>query len=185
MSTPADVVRDLAGLVKSLAALLETQTAKEIPNIARDLGAQPQLAQGVDALGRVLSEIRGGAVPLRRAALDADALVALLGCVPGFVAGVGDAADAGGGWLAEMGIGLADAAQSAHTVSDPLRQVSGVLDMGVDVAEGAVALLAPAEWRGLIAALDRLSAALLALKTPAPPTTPPAPSTPGAALSGG
>ena len=185
MSTPADVVRDLAGLVKSLAALLETQTAKEIPNIARDLGAQPQLAQGVDALGRVLSEIRGGAVPLRRAAIDADALVALLGCVPGFVAGVGDAADAGGGWLAEMGIGLADAAQSARTVSDPLRQVSGVLDMGVDAAEGAVSMLAPGEWRGLIAALDRLSASLLALKTPAPPTTPTTPSTPGAALSGG
>ncbi|WP_284189913.1 hypothetical protein, partial [Zoogloea oryzae] len=98
---------------------------------------------------------------------------------------VGDAADAGGGWLADMGIGLADAAQSARTVSDPLRQVSGVLDMGVEVAEGAVSLLAPAEWRGLIAALDRLSAALLALKTPAPPTTPTTPSTPGAALSGG
>jgi len=185
VSTPADVVRDLAKLVEALAGLLETQTAREIPNIARDLGAQPQLAQGVDALGRVLSEIRGDAVPLRRAAIDADALVALLGCVPGFVAGVGDAADAGGGWLAEMGIGLADAAQSARTVSDPLRQVSGVLDMGVDVAEGAVALLAPAQWRGLIAALDRLSAALLALKTPATPTTPTTPSLPGAALSGG
>lgn len=185
MSTPADVVRDLARLVEALAGLLETQTAKEIPNIARDLGAQPQLAQGVDALGRVLSEIRGGAVPLRRAAIDADALVALMSCVPGFVAGVGDAADAGGGWLAEMGIGLADAAQSARTVSDPLRQVSGVLDMGVDVAEGAVALLAPAQWRGLIAQLDRLSAALLALKTPATPTTPTTPSPPGAALSGG
>ena len=65
MSTPADVVRDLAALVRELAALLETQTAKEIPNIARDLGAQPQLAQGVDALGRVLGEIRAGAVPLR------------------------------------------------------------------------------------------------------------------------
>jgi len=39
MSTPADVVRDLAALVRELAALLETQTAKEIPNIARDLGA--------------------------------------------------------------------------------------------------------------------------------------------------
>ena len=185
MSTPADVVRDLAALVRELAALLETQTAKEIPNIARDLGAQPQLAQGVDALGRVLSEIRGGAVPLRRAAIDADALVALLGCVPGFVAGVGDAADAGGGWLAEMGIGLADAAQSARTVSDPLRQVSGVLDMGIDAAEGAVSMLAPGEWRGLIAALDRLSASLKALKTPTPPANPAAPTASGAALSEG
>lgn len=182
MSTPADVVRDLARLVDALAKLLDTQTAKEIPNIARELGAQPQLAQGVDTLGRVLFEIRGGAVPLRRAAIDADALVALLGCVPSFVARVGDAADAGGDWLAEMGIGLAYAAQSARTVSDPLRQVSDVLEMSVDAAESALSLLAPAEWRGLIAALDRFSAALLALKTPATPTTP---STPGAALPGG
>ena len=54
MSTPSDVIRDLATLVQDLAALLETQTAREIPNIARDLGAQPQLATGVDALGQVL-----------------------------------------------------------------------------------------------------------------------------------
>lgn len=185
MSTPADVVRDLARLVDALAKLLDTQTAQNIAKTAIALGAQPQLAQGVDALGRVLSEIRSGAVPLRRAALDADALVALLGCVPGFVAGVGDAAEAGGSGLAEMGLGLADAAQSARTVSDPLRQVSGVLDMGVDAAEGAVAMLAPAQWRGLIAALDRLSASLLALKTPANHTTPAASSPPGAASSGG
>jgi len=185
VSTPSDVVRDLARLVDALAKLLDTQTAQNIAKTAITLGAQPQLAQGVDALGRVLSEIRSGAVPLRRAALDADALVALLGCVPSFVAGMGDAADASGSWLAEMGLGLADAAQSARTVSDPLRQVSGVLDMGVDAAEGAVAMLAPAQWRGLIAALDRLSASLLALKTPANPTTPAASSPPGAASSGG
>ena len=79
MSTPSDVIRDLATLVQDLAALLETQTAREIPNIARDLGAQPQLATGVDALGQVLGEVRGAALPLQRAAIDADALVALLG----------------------------------------------------------------------------------------------------------
>ncbi len=184
MSTPADVVRDLAALVRELAALLETQTAREIPNIARDLGAQPQLAQGVDALGRVLGEIRAGAVPLRRTAIDADALVALLGCVPGFVAGVGDAVDASGDWLAGMGLGLDDTAGAARNLSGPLRQVSGVLDMGVDAAEGAVAILAPGAWRGLIAALDRLSASLKALKTPGA-TQPAAPSASGAALSGG
>ena len=185
MSTPADVVRDLAGLVNALSDLLDTQTAKEIPNIARDLGAQPQLAQGVDALGRVLGEIRAGAVPLRRTAIDADALVAVLGCVPGFVAGVGDATDASGDWLAGLGLGLGDAAQAARGASGPLRQVSGVLDMGVDAAEGAVSLLAPGQWRGLIAALDRLSASLKALKTPSAPTTPAASGPAGAALSGG
>lgn len=184
MSSAADIVRDLAALVQALAALLETKTAKEIPNIARDLGAQPQLAQGVDALGRVLGEIRAGAVPLRRTAIDADALVALLGCIPGFIGGIGAAADASGDWLARLGIGLGDAAGAARQVSGPVRQVSGVLDMGVDIAEGAVSLLAPAEWRGLITALDHLSAALKALKTPAP-ATPPASAVPGAALSGG
>ncbi|MBS0357408.1 MAG: hypothetical protein JSR83_26280 [Proteobacteria bacterium] len=183
MSSAADIVHDLAALVQALAALLETKTAREIPNIARDLGAQPQLAQGVDALGQVLGEIRAGAVPLRRTALDADALVALLGCIPGFVNGIGAATDASGDWLARLGIGLGDAASAALQVSGPLRQVSGVLDMGAEVAEGAVSLLAPAEWRGLISALDHLSEALKALKTPAPTT--PASAMPGAALSGG
>lgn len=185
MSTPADVVRDLAALVEALARLLDTQTAREIPNIARDLGAQPQLAEGVDALGRVLGEIRAGAVPLRRTAIDADALVALLGCVPGFVGGIGEATDAAGDWLAGLGLGLGDAAQAAAGVSGPLRQVSGVLDVGVETAEGVAALLAPARWRGLIAALDHLSASLKALKTPSAPTTPATTGSADAALSGG
>ena len=50
-----------------------------------------------------------------------------------------------------------------------------MLDMGIDAAEGAVSMLAPGEWRGLIAALDRLSASLKALKTPTPPANPAAP----------
>ena len=183
MSTPSDVIRDLAALLQALAALLETPTAREIPNIARDLGAQPQLAAGVDALGRVLGELRGAALPLQRAAIDADALVALLGCVPGFVTGMGQAVNAGGEWLTELGLG--DAAAEATRVSGPLRQVSGVLDMGIDVAEGAAALLAPGQWRGLMASLDHLSISLQALKTPAPPATPTTPPRPDAAPSGG
>ena len=123
--------------------------------------------------------------PLRRTALDADALVALLGCVPEFVTGVGEAVDSSGAWLAGMGLGLGDAAGAARNVSGPLKQVSGVLDMGIDVAEGAVSMLAPGEWRGLIAALDRLSASLKALKAPTPPANPAAPTASGAALSEG
>ena len=60
-----------------------------------------------------------------------------------------------------------------------------MLDMGIDAAEGAVSMLAPGEWRGLIAALDRLSASLKALKTPTPPANPAAPTASGAALSEG
>lgn len=170
MSTPADLVRDLAALLDSLAALLKTQTAREAPVIARDLGVQPQLGQGVDAVRGVLDKIRATVVPLRRTLLDADALVALLGFVPGLVVSVGDAAGNSAQWLATLGLGLDDAAGAASQVSGPLQQVSGVLDVGVDAAEGALALVAPEQWTGVLAGLDHLMAALAALKEP--PATP-------------
>jgi hypothetical protein len=105
--------------------------------------------------------------------------VALLGCVPSFVASVGDAVDSSGDWLAELGIGLNEAAAAARGVSGPIKTVSGVLEVGVDVAEDAVSLLAPGEWPGLLTALDALSINLLALKNPVAPTS--APSTGGTA----
>lgn len=181
MSSTADVVRDLASLVRELGALLETKTAREIPAIARDLGAEAQLGQGVDALASVLGQVRHGVVPLRRMAIGADALVAALGCVPPLVGGLARATDASGEWLATLGLGLGDAAGAAQAVSGPIRQVSDVLDIGEDVAEGAVSLLAAGQWRGLITALDRLDTSLKALK--APPPTPPG--APAGALSGG
>ncbi len=166
MSTPADLVRDLAALLDSLAKLLETKTAKEAPAIARDLGVRPQLVQGVNAIGGALDQIQGIVVPLRRTLLDADALVALLGFVPGMVASVGDAVDSSASWLATLGLGLDDVAGAARQVSGPLNEVSGVLDVGVDAAEGALALVAPDQWTGVLAGLAHLKAALAALKEP-------------------
>ena len=166
MSTPADLVRDLAALLDSLATLLGTQTAREAPAIARDLGVRPQLVQGVNAIGGALDKIQAVVVPLRRTLLDADALVALLGFVPGMVASVGDAVDSSADWLATLGLGLDDVAGAARQVSGPLNEVSGVLDMGVDAAEGALALVAPDQWIGVLAGLEHLKAALAALKEP-------------------
>ncbi|MGL4410496.1 MAG: hypothetical protein ACRCTU_19085, partial [Zoogloea sp.] len=79
MSSTADVLHDLTALVRELTALLATKTAREIPNIARDLGAQPQLAQGVDTLNQMLKQITDGVRPLHKTSIQADALVALLG----------------------------------------------------------------------------------------------------------
>lgn len=166
MSTPADLVRDLAALLESLAALLKTQTAREAPAIARDLGVQPQLAQGVDAISGALQKIQGVVVPMRRTLIDADALVALLGFVPGMVGAVGDAVGSSGEWLATLGLGLDGAGDAARQIQGPLSQVSGVLDVGVDAAEAALTLVAPEQWGGVTAGLEHLLAALAALKNP-------------------
>lgn len=183
MSTTADVLHDLSALVRELDALLRTKTAQEIPNIARDLGAEAQLAQGVDALNQALQQIALGARPLHKASIQADSLVALLACVPGFVSSLGDAVDSSGDWLADLGIGLDDAAGAARGVAEPLEQVSGVLELGIDVAEDTVSMLAPGSWPAPLAALDQLSQTLVALKTPsaqpATATTPAVPPTRG------
>lgn len=166
MSTPADVVRDLGQLLNDLAALLGTATAREAPQIARELGAQAQFGQGVDALASALNQVRAGVLPLRRTVLDADALIALFGFVPGLVTSVGEATVSSADWLAQLGLGLGDAASAAREVSGPVRAVSGVLDVGVDAGEAAMALVAPDQWVGVGAGLDHLLAAVLALKNP-------------------
>jgi hypothetical protein len=168
VSTPADVVRDLAQLLNDLAALLQTETARQAPAIARDLGAQAQFGQAVAALQSVLTRIRAAIVPLQHAVISADALVALFGFVPPMVAAIGDAVDSSADWLAQLGLGLDGAASVAATVTGPIKQVSGVLDIGVDAGEAALALLAPDQWTGVVAGLDHLLVAVSALKNPPP-----------------
>ena len=166
MSTPADVVRDLAELLAALTALLQTDTAKEAPAIARDLGAQPQFAQGVDAVAGALQTIRKGVVPLRDAIVNADAIVALVGFVPTMVGAIGDAIRASGQWLDQLGLGLSGAAGPLTSVTDGLHQISGILEVGVDVGEAALELVAPGQWGGVVERLDQLIVATLTLKNP-------------------
>jgi hypothetical protein len=168
VSTPADVVRDLARLLADLAALLQTQTAREAPAIARDLGAQAQFGQAVAALESALKGIRSAIVPLQHAVISADALVALFGFVPPMVAAIGDAVGSSAEWLAQLGLGLDGAAAASASVTGPIKQVSGVLDIGVDAGEAALALVAPDQWTGVVAGLDHLLVAVAALKNPPP-----------------
>lgn len=166
MSSPADVVHDLLELLAALTALLQTDTAKEAPAIARDLGAQPQFAQGVDAVAGALKTIRKGVAPLRDAIISADAIVALVGFVPAMVSAVGDAIQSSGQWLDQFGLGLSSAAGPLASVTDGLHQISGILDIGVDVGEAVLDLLAPGQWGGVVEQLDRLILATQALKIP-------------------
>lgn len=171
MSTPADVVKDLSSLVNELAKLLETETAKQAPQIASDLGALPQLRQGIDVLKKALDQIRDGVVPLQKSLVSADALAALVGFVPPFIAALGDALQSSGAYLADLGLNsvLGDASRITAQAVGPIKQVSGVLEVGVDVAEDILSLTAPDQWTGVVGALDHLTKALLALKQPPAP----------------
>jgi hypothetical protein len=171
MTTPADVVGGLSKLIDDLARLLETKVAKAAPAIALELGAEAQFAQGVNSLGAGLDQIRLGVLPVQRALLDADALVALFGFVPGLVSATGDAVANSGAYLADLGLGLGSAAEATSAINGQLHEVSGILEVGVDVAEAALDLVAPDRWIGVVAGLDHLRAAVTALKT-LPPAVP-------------
>jgi hypothetical protein len=171
MTTPADVVGALSHLIDDLAKLLETKVAKAAPAIARELGAEAQFLQGVTSLGAGLDQIRAGVVPVQRALLDADALVALFGFVPDLIASAGDAIANSGAYLADLGLGLDGVGDATRAINGPIHEVSGILEIGVDAGEAALALVAPDRWIGVVAGLDHLRAAVTALKTP-PPAVP-------------
>ncbi|WP_295455125.1 hypothetical protein [uncultured Thiodictyon sp.] len=76
MSGTADILRDLESLIGALDALLRTSTAREAPNIARELGVEAQLNSGVDAVGGALDGMDGGLAALGRQLVQVDAVLA-------------------------------------------------------------------------------------------------------------
>ncbi|NML13683.1 hypothetical protein [Azohydromonas caseinilytica] len=171
MSTPADVVRDVIKLINSVTELLQTQTAREAPNVARDLGVLPQFNAGVAALAGAIRKIRTALVPVQRAVIDADALVAVIGFVPDLLTGLGDAVSSSGEWLASLELRLDGATDAARQAEGAIDTVSDAVAIGIDAGEAALELVAPAQWGGVVQGLDRLLAALADLK-PTPPATP-------------
>jgi hypothetical protein len=115
MSTPSDVIRDLATLVQDLAALLETQTAgdpQHRPRPGRPAPAghgrrRPRSGARRDSRQPCPAPHR----PRRRRAGGAARLCA------GVRRRMGQAVDASGEWLADLGLG--DAAAAAARVSGP------------------------------------------------------------------
>lgn len=76
MSSTGAIVQDVGRLLASLAALLATQTAKEAPSIAKELGAQQQFNQAIGALRDLLAKLKAGLAQLRQPLLGADAVLA-------------------------------------------------------------------------------------------------------------
>lgn len=160
MTQIAKVVHDAGSLVFEINALLATKTAQEMPNIARGLHAQPQLIQATDMLRGVVDKILAGVGTIRQVVVDADALVALIGVIPDFVAGLGLVFKDYGQIMADMGIGLGDAVSVTSGIADKIGEVSNALAVGVEVGEAVVDLVSPTEVMRLFQSLQQLSASL-------------------------
>jgi methyl-accepting chemotaxis protein len=166
VSTTAEIVRDVSRLVSHLDELLQTETARQAPAIAEQLGARPQFDAGVSGMQTIVDRIATGVRAVRHAAVDADALVALLGIVPPVVGGIAGIVRQSGETLAQMGLGLGDLDTVGKQMAMPIERVSTVLEKSEAAAEAIVSLAAPAELRRLAAALAALSQQLRTLKSP-------------------
>ena len=158
MTQIAKVVHDAGSLVFEINALLATKTAQEMPNIARGLHAQ--LIQATDMLRGVVDKILAGVGTIRQVMVDADALVALIGVIPDFVAGLGLVFKDYGQIMADMGIGLGDAVSVTSGIADKIGEASNALAVGVEVGEAVVDLVSPTEVMRLFQSLQQLSASL-------------------------
>lgn len=156
MTQLAEVIHDASNLVDAIVDLLGSDTAREIPNIARGLKALPQLTSATQALAKVLADLLEKLKPLKKPLLEADALVALIGIAPDFINGLGKAVSQSGQVLAELGLGLDAAVSACDVVGDKIGQVSQVLEIGVDVAEAALSLVSPSEIARLCQHLQEL-----------------------------
>ena len=156
MSQFAQVIRDTSNLVDAIVDLLASDSAKEIPNIARGLKALPQLTAATNALAKVVADVLGALTLLQKPLLQADALVALVGMLPDFISGLGQVVSVSGAVLADMGLGLDGARAACNLAGDKIGQVSQVLEMGVDVGEAALSLVSPTEINRLCRDLQQL-----------------------------
>jgi hypothetical protein len=172
MSTARDIVHRLNALVVAIAELLETETAKQAPEIAVQLGAEAQLNQAIDLLVRLLRQLRDGVARLRDPLRQVAALRGLLGLMRPFLSAAERVVNISGDTLAQAG--LKDVVVVTGPVSDGVAFGGRILDSGQAVLAGAPRV---EDLDALLGSLDGLAATLISRKAPAPGTA-------GAAVAG-
>lgn len=156
MTQVADVIHKTTVLVEDVIKLLETKTAKAIPEIAASLGAGPALAKGIDVVKEGVEKIIPTIVLVKDVLYQADVLVALFGIVPGLIQGVADIVKLGGDGLKDMGLGLDGAASTTKTIASGIGAFSNGLKVGEKVAESIIEFIGPEAVNGLIESLKHL-----------------------------
>ena len=101
-------------------------------------------------------------------AVVADAAIAIFGILPGMVKGAGDAVRSAGQQAQMMDIGLEGLRGVADQVNGAVENVAGVLQVGVDAADTALAFVNPPSLGRLQVSLHRLAGDLADLGKPLP-----------------
>lgn len=76
MTTTAIIFKDIDALIASIDDLLQTSTAKEAPNMAKELGAEALLNTALDGFISVLNTIIASVYKLHDPLIQADAVIA-------------------------------------------------------------------------------------------------------------
>ena len=173
MSTIGDVVHDAAVLVTEFGKLLDTDTAKQAPQIAEQLGARPQLDDAMGKAGAVVKDLGVWVGKAWEVATVTDAAVAIFALLPVMVDGIGAILRDVGDDIASFGPGLERVRDVAAQIGGAVHDVAGLLQVGTDTAETVLAFLDPAAFRELADALIDLAARLAEFgKLPAPADQP-------------
>jgi hypothetical protein len=165
----ADIFSDLNALILSIDELLQTSTAKEVPNIARDLGAEQQLNTALDVFIGGLNKIADAIMQLRSPLIQADAAVAGLEIIADSLVDFGD-----GRALTEI-LGFLEVSSAPfQPLLTGIRKGGQYLEAGLGLADN---LPTPDDLSNTKQRLTQLGSSLASLKaTPALPKSSQSPS---------
>jgi hypothetical protein len=158
MSTIGDVLKAANKLVVDIDAVLNTDTAKQAPEIAQTLGVQQQLKDGIGKVEGAIDQFVNGLEPVRHVAVMADALVAMFGIAPPLVTGLGDVVSDAGNQLAALGLGLDGVKTVTGGIGDVLHTIGSALDVADDAAEDLLAFVDASQFGVIIGSLKKLKA---------------------------
>jgi hypothetical protein len=161
MSERVDIRRDLKDFLGSVDDLLNTETAKEAPNIARDLGAEPQLNGALDLVGKGLTRIEDGLELLVPTLIQVDGVVAGFEVIAAFIKDFSK-----GEAFIEVSklLGVSEhenSKQPFELVSTGIQKVGDCLEAVLGLAD---ILLAPQDVRSTRDQLKKLQESVTALK---------------------
>ena len=182
MSTIGDVLKAANQLVVDIDEVLNTDTAKEAPQIADTLGVRQQLNDGATKVEDAIDEFMRGLEPVRRVAVLADALVAVFGIAPPLTAGLGHVVSDAGGQLAALGLGLDGVTVVTGGIGGALKTVGDALDVVDDAAEDLLAFVDAGQIGAIVGSLKKLRQDVDKLKHDPPPAEAGAPSGSGGLL---
>lgn len=159
MSTLNDIIDRATELVQALTELVESDTAKAMPEAAAQLGATDLLNAGIDALVSVLGTLHQTLDELGATAVtQLDAIGGLIGMLEPLVAALGRMIGGAGSELASYGLG--EVVEVTGPISEGFVYAEAVLRVARNLAVDSE------RFGALVTALGQLQAAFVNLKAP-------------------